>query len=162
MKSSNDPQDIPHDIQNDWADLDTAGSPKPAAEPESAAQIRAEIEETRAEMSQTIDALQEKLDPQHIKAQVTEKVHDATIGRAQGLVHTAGEKLAPAQEKLSEASGKLAEAAGPAAQTAKSKGMDALRFGSRQPMAFGAIVTAILALFWIVLRRHPDTEIEWN
>ncbi|MBW3636145.1 MAG: DUF3618 domain-containing protein, partial [Armatimonadetes bacterium] len=46
-------------------------------------EIRDEIEHTRAEMSQTIDELQEKLSPQHIKEQVKDSVREATIGRAE-------------------------------------------------------------------------------
>ena len=140
------------EIQNEWADIENAGSPKPAsdaAEPESAEQIRAEIEETRAEMSQTIDALQDKLNPQHIKSQVAEKVHDATIGRAQDLVHSASEKLAPAGEKIS-------EVVAPAAQSAKEKGAPVLQFVQQKPVVFAAIVAAVLAFIWGVLREDDD------
>jgi hypothetical protein len=51
---------------------------------------RAEIEETRAHMSETIDAIQEKLSPGHLVHEATSAVRDATIGRAQGAVNTAG------------------------------------------------------------------------
>ncbi len=70
-----------------------------------AAEIRSDIEQTRAEMSETIDALQEKLDPSRIAQQVKEEirerageayesakesvkqsVRDATIGRVERIV----------------------------------------------------------------------------
>ncbi len=40
-------------------------------------EIEANIEQTRAEMSETIDAIQEKLSPAHIKAQVKEQVQES-------------------------------------------------------------------------------------
>ena len=73
-----------------------------------ATEIRSTIEQTRAEMSETIDALQEKLDPERIAAQVKEKVketageavdaakesvRDATIGRAERMVTNVADKI---------------------------------------------------------------------
>jgi ElaB/YqjD/DUF883 family membrane-anchored ribosome-binding protein len=49
-------------------------------------EIRARIEETRAEMSGTIDAIQEKLSPDNIKEQAKEMVREATVGRAEDMV----------------------------------------------------------------------------
>ena len=48
--------------------------------------IRDDILHTRSQMSDTIDAIQEKLSPQRIANQVTDTVKDATIGRAQDMV----------------------------------------------------------------------------
>jgi len=50
---------------------------------EDAAQIRAQIEQTRSEMSETIDAIQGKLNPDNLKEQAQEMVREATVGRAQ-------------------------------------------------------------------------------
>jgi hypothetical protein len=73
-----------------------------------AAQIRSTIEQTRAEMSDTINALQEKLDPERISAQVKEKVmetagdamdaakesvRDATIGKAERMVSNVADTI---------------------------------------------------------------------
>lgn len=52
-------------------------------------QIREEIENTRAEMSETIDAIQERLNPQRIKEEATEAVREATIGRVEDAFHDA-------------------------------------------------------------------------
>lgn len=49
-------------------------------------QIQAEIEHTRAEMSETIDAISEKLNPDVLKEQAKEMVKDATIGKVQEKV----------------------------------------------------------------------------
>ena len=52
---------------------------------ESTAEIRGDIEDTRARMGNTIDAIQEKLSPQRLMEQAKETARDATIGRAQEM-----------------------------------------------------------------------------
>jgi uncharacterized protein YjbJ (UPF0337 family) len=68
------------------------------------AEIREEIEHTRSEMSGTIDAIQERLSPDHLKEQAMGAVRDATIGRAQTMVddvtYTAREKGATTWETI--------------------------------------------------------------
>jgi len=66
------------------------------------AEIRAGIDETRAEMSETIEAIQERLSPQHLKEQVKEQVRDATIGKAEDMMRNAGETLTEARYGLME------------------------------------------------------------
>lgn len=78
-------------------------------------EIRAEIEQTRAEMSETIEAIQERLSPDHLKEQAQEQFQDikeqvreqvreqfqeakhmlreATIGRVEHMVQYAGETV---------------------------------------------------------------------
>jgi len=48
--------------------------------------IRADIEQTRTQMSATIDAIQEKLNPQNIVDQAKGAVREATIGRVENMV----------------------------------------------------------------------------
>ena len=73
-----------------------------SAESESPEELRVEIEETRVEMSGTIDAIQEKLNPDRLKEQVTdavqqqvetvkENIRDATVGRAEQMVSNVGD-----------------------------------------------------------------------
>lgn len=52
---------------------------------------RAQIEETRADMTETIDAIQQRLSPQNLAQQAKETVRDATIGKAEAAVNNAGE-----------------------------------------------------------------------
>lgn len=77
------------------------------------AEIRAEIEETRAEMTGTIDAIQERLSPSYLTEQVKEQVReqfqeakaavrDATIGKAEDMVRTASETITEARYGLME------------------------------------------------------------
>jgi ElaB/YqjD/DUF883 family membrane-anchored ribosome-binding protein len=54
-------------------------------------EIRAQIEQTRSEMSETINAIQDKLSPDNLKDQAKEMVREATIGRAEEMVNNAGD-----------------------------------------------------------------------
>jgi hypothetical protein len=49
-------------------------------------EIRVEIEQTRVELSETIDAIQERLSPEHLKEQATSAVREATVGKAEQAV----------------------------------------------------------------------------
>jgi ElaB/YqjD/DUF883 family membrane-anchored ribosome-binding protein len=53
---------------------------------------RTEIERTRAEMGETVDAIQERISPENLKEQAKDRVKEATVGRAQetgsGIVET--------------------------------------------------------------------------
>lgn len=93
------------DDTRDTGDADVLGSADETEE------IRADIEQTRSEMSETIEALQERLSPtalkeqavdqfqdvrEHVKEQVREQiqeakaaVREATIGKVENMVHTA-------------------------------------------------------------------------
>ena len=70
-------------------------------------QIRAEIEDTRAEMSQTINEIQERLSPENVMDQVKEKVREATIGKVERVMNRVGETISevaePAREVVSRA-----------------------------------------------------------
>jgi len=65
-------------------------------------QIRAEIEDTRADMSQTINEIQERLSPEHLMGQVKETVRDATIGKVERVVGTVGETISEVTEPARE------------------------------------------------------------
>ncbi|MFN6962414.1 MAG: DUF3618 domain-containing protein [Pyrinomonadaceae bacterium] len=72
--------------------------------PDETEHLRAQIEETRREMGETIDALQEKLSLSNVQEQVSETVsmaietakdsiYEATIGKAVGFMKSAGEGI---------------------------------------------------------------------
>lgn len=63
-------------------------------------QIRDGIESTRAEMSQTIDEIQERLSPQRLAQQATDAVRDATIGRAGQMMSDARDTAQNAGQSL--------------------------------------------------------------
>ena len=74
---------------------------------ENTEQIRAEIEDTRAEMSQTINEIQERLSPEHLMGQVKETVREATIGKVERVMDKVGETIGgvaePAREVMDRA-----------------------------------------------------------
>lgn len=74
-------------------------------------ELRQGIERTRTEMSATIDAIQEQLNPQHIAEQVREQVRhqfdeakasvrDATLGKAEAIMRDAGDTMNEARYSL--------------------------------------------------------------
>ncbi len=76
-------------------------------------QLRAEIEGTRAEMSQTINEIQERLSPENVMGQVKEKVREATIGKVERVMNRVGETIGevaePAREVLNSAGSTIKE-----------------------------------------------------
>lgn len=74
---------------------------------ENTEQLRAEIEDTRAEMSQTINEIQERLSPENVMEQVKDKVREATVGKVEKVMERVGETIGevtePAREVLSQA-----------------------------------------------------------
>jgi len=103
------------DEVNSYYDIDAAnaaGADEIEAT-EDTAEIRAGIEETRAEMSETIEAIQDRLNPQHLKEQVKDQVREqfqevkatvreATIGKAEDMARNMGETLDEARYGLLE------------------------------------------------------------
>ena len=65
-------------------------------------QLRAEIEDTRAEMSQTINEIQERLSPENVMDQVKEKVREATIGKVERVMNRVGETIGEVTEPARE------------------------------------------------------------
>jgi Protein of unknown function (DUF3618) len=63
----------------------------PAVSPSlTAAQVRSDIAETRAEMTETIDAIQERLSPSRVMTQAKDTVKEATVGRPRSVTHAVG------------------------------------------------------------------------
>ena len=73
---------------------------------ENTEQLRANIEDTRAEMSQTINEIQERLSPDHLMGQVKETVREATIGKVERVMEKVGETLSGVAEPALEAAGR--------------------------------------------------------
>jgi len=87
----------------DWDDDDRIGSGSSDDYIENTEQIRAEIEDTRAEMSQTINEIQERLSPEHLMGQVKETVREATIGKVERVMDKVGETIGGVAEPAREA-----------------------------------------------------------
>src|SRR5688572_32709939 len=75
--------------------------------------IKADIEETRAELGQTLNEIQERLSPEHLMGQVKETVREATIGKVERVMDKVNEKISnvaePAIEMIGRAGEKLKE-----------------------------------------------------
>jgi len=71
--------------------------------------IKADIEDTRAEMGQTINEIQERLSPEHLMDQVKETVREATIGKVERVMDRVGEKISNVTEPAMEAMGRAGE-----------------------------------------------------
>jgi ElaB/YqjD/DUF883 family membrane-anchored ribosome-binding protein len=69
----------------------SAPSTTETPEPDPVEDAKSQIEQTRAEMSQTIDAIQERLAPSNLAQQAKHAVRDATVGKAQDMVENAGD-----------------------------------------------------------------------
>jgi ElaB/YqjD/DUF883 family membrane-anchored ribosome-binding protein len=73
---------------------------------ENTEQLRADIEDTRAEMSQTINEIQERLSPEHLMGQVKETVREATIGKVERVMDKVGETISEMTEPAREVAGR--------------------------------------------------------
>lgn len=56
------------------------------------ARIRADIESTRREMSDTLSQIQERLNPERLKEQAKDTIHEATIGRVKKMARNAQDR----------------------------------------------------------------------
>ena len=74
-------------------------------------EIRHEIEETRGEMSETIDAIQEKLKPRNIVADATDRVKTAATERVREMTDTASQTAQQAMDYTRDRAGDMAEGA---------------------------------------------------
>lgn len=93
--STREPRDEAIEIEattiyaTDPAEADAASAD--SREDESVDELVSDIEETRGEMSGTLGEIGDRLDPGHIVDQAKQNVKDATIGRVEEAVDTAGE-----------------------------------------------------------------------
>lgn len=55
--------------------------------------LRAEIRETRDRMSDTLDALGDRLNPHRLKAQVKDNLREATVGRVENMARNAADRV---------------------------------------------------------------------
>lgn len=96
--------DASSDLSTGSTGLETENLEMTGEHPDETEHLRAQIEETRSQMGETIDALQEKLSFSNVSEQVSETVsnaietakdsiYDATIGKAVGFMKSAGDGI---------------------------------------------------------------------
>lgn len=77
-----------------WATGDrTTRGDDPSNRVDDPAAIRAEIDETRSRMSETLDELGERLNPTVVKERVKDTIREATIGRVEHMARNAADKV---------------------------------------------------------------------
>jgi uncharacterized protein YjbJ (UPF0337 family) len=84
-------------------DIELAGTDDASDVEAETAEIRAEIQATRERMSDNLEQLGERLNPENIKDRVKQDVRDATIGRVENMAQNAADKIDEAKETLGEA-----------------------------------------------------------
>jgi ElaB/YqjD/DUF883 family membrane-anchored ribosome-binding protein len=92
------------------ADSDEVRTSSAADIDENTEHLRADIEDTRAEMTQTINEIQERLSPEHLMGQVKETVREATIGKVGRVMEQVGETLSEVTEPAREMAGRAGTA----------------------------------------------------
>jgi hypothetical protein len=112
-----------------------------------AEQLRAEIEDTRAEMSQTINEIQERLSPDNLMQQAKETVREATIGKVEKVMDRVGETISEATEPALEMMGR-------AGTTIRETGMSVAGGMRRNPIPVALIG---LGLGMLMVRRFRGT-----
>lgn len=143
--------------EGDADDREAASPPSDAAEPE---MIRVEIEQTRVEMTETIDAIQQKLNPEVL----LEQAKDAAMEAAEHAAHQAAEHAkdavremtGQAQEAVREATiGKvedMVQSAGDTASEARRTIVDLIR---RNPMP---AALAGIGLGWLYMNSRSSSS----
>jgi ElaB/YqjD/DUF883 family membrane-anchored ribosome-binding protein len=140
-----------------------AGTNEEAAEGgQDAAEIRSGIEQTRADLSDTIDALQEKLDPgriaEQVKGQIREKatdayetakdaVKEATIGKAEKIMSNVSETVTNATER--------------AGTAVRDKGSSVVQFIRDNPVPF-ALIGIGAGMLAVSTRRKERSPYDWR
>ncbi len=99
------------------------------------AEIRCDIEETRAHLGETVEEIKERFSPEHVKAQVRE----ATVGRATGAMRGAMRTTAERARELSTS----------ALETVKRDPLPYLSIGAGLGMGLGG-------LFWLLSRQEKN------
>jgi len=72
-------------------------------------QIRMQIEQTRDDMSETIDAIQERLSPRNLVEQAKDTVREATVGKVKDMANSVSETAADVADTTRHAAGDMAE-----------------------------------------------------
>jgi ElaB/YqjD/DUF883 family membrane-anchored ribosome-binding protein len=125
---------------SDIAPLDPIGDGELEADEQDVAATRAQIEQTRSELTETIDAIKEKLNPDRLVQQAKETVREATVGRA--------------QEAMSQAMDTARETVGGAVDTAREAGSTVMDTIRQNPVPY-AMVGIGLGWLWMESRRRP-------
>jgi uncharacterized protein YjbJ (UPF0337 family) len=130
-----------------------AEAAQPSDDPEV---IRAQIEQTRAEMSETIDAIQERLTPENIKEQAMDTVKDATESAKEAARAAVQEAFTQTKDALRSATiGRVEDMANYASYTAKSKGNGLMSRIRENPVP---AALAAIGIGWLLFKGGDDND----
>lgn len=115
------------------------GEPTPSTTTDDPEVIRNQIENTRADMTQTIDAIQERLNPETLKEHAKDAVREATVGRAEEAVSNVSER---AQEMVHDVT-----------DTARDAGTDVVAMVRQNPLP---AALAGIGLGWMWMNRSKN------
>jgi len=123
-------------------------------------EIRAEIEHTRAEMSQTIDAIQERLTPQEIGGQAKDAAADLAKQIGEHVREAIRDATQQAKESVREATiGRAENVVSSANETVRGVGFDMLETIRRNPVP---AALAGIGLGWLFMNRSSGSSEEWT
>jgi len=83
-------------------DDDDSTAEEATASPETTDAIRHDIEQTRAQMSGTIDEIQERLNPKRLMDEAKETVREATVGKVTGMMNNASRSAGGMVDRIKE------------------------------------------------------------
>ncbi len=113
---------------------------------------RTRIEATRAEMGETIEAIKDRLNPQHLAEQAKETVREATLGRAQ---EAASHAVDAAKDAVGGAVDTARQAMSNVSDTARDAGSSMMETIKRNPAAVGLIG---IGLSWLCMSNWRERE----
>ena len=117
-------------------------------------EIRAQIEQTRAEMSDTIEAIQERLSPSYIKDQAIDTVKDATEAAKEAARAAVQEAFSQGKQALHSATiGRVEDMANYASNTARSKGNGLMARIRENPVP---AALAAIGIGWLLFKGGDD------
>jgi len=119
---------------------DAQADAEPTADPQ-VEEIAAEIESTRAHMTQTVDAIGERLDPSHIVHGATDAVRQATVGKVE-------QKMQQVSEGMGNAVASAGEFVGEAGATAQETGAGVVDMIRRNPVP-AALIGLGVGMLWM-------------
>jgi ElaB/YqjD/DUF883 family membrane-anchored ribosome-binding protein len=127
------------------------------------AEIRSDIERTRADMSETIDAIQDRLRPSTLASQAKDTVRDATVGKVKQMASSARERFSGSRDYTS-GNGvveRIREHPLPAALAAASIAYIAFS-GTRRPQMRRAIYGTTRGADPHVMETEISTDVDFN
>lgn len=151
--------DVPYDDTVGIGVSGDSGSTSDTEDVEGTAEIRAEIEQTRSGMSETINAIQDKLNPQVLMDQAKDTLHEATadvLAQAkETVIDTTSDIVEQTKDTVREATvGRVEDMVTTASNTAKEAGSNIVDLVKQNPLP-AALVG--LSLGWLFTRGQGSS-----